>query len=60
MQSASEYVVKRKQEHACTSLDESLEIKKKMHMEEETRQFSALLVEHLGLAKAVGQPCRAQ
>ena len=60
MQSVNEYVAKREQEHVCTSYDKSLEIKKKMRMEEETRHLSALLAEHLGSAEAVGQPHRAQ
>ena len=60
MQSDSEYVAKRKHEHACTSHAKSLQIKKKMRMEEETRQLSASLAEHLGSMEAVGQPHWAQ
>ena len=60
MQSVNKNVAKRKHEHACTSCDESIEIRMKIRMEEETRQLSALLAEHLRLAEAVGQPCRAQ
>ena len=60
MQLDKENVAKRKHEHACTSYDESIEIKKKIRMEEETRQLSALLAEHLGSAKAVRQPRQGQ
>ena len=60
MQLDKENVAKRKHEHACTLYDESIEIKKKICMEEETRQLSALLAEHLGSAKAVRQPRQEQ
>ena len=56
MQLDKENVAKRKHEHACTLYDESIEIKKKIRMEEETRQLNALLAEHLESAKAIGQP----
>ena len=56
MQLDKENVAKRKHEHACTLYEESIEIKKKIRMEEETRQLNALLAEHLGSAKAIGQP----
>ena len=42
------------------SCDESLEIKKKIRMEEETRQLNVLLAKHLGSVEVAGQPCRAQ
>ena len=54
MQLDSEYVAKRKHEYACMSCDESIEIKKKIRMEEESRQLNALLAKHLGSAEAVG------
>ena len=60
MQLDNKYVAKRKHEYACMSCDESMEIKKKIRMEEETRQLSVLLAEHLGSAEAAGQPRRAQ
>ena len=60
MKSDKEHVAKRKQEHACASHVENLEMKKKMRMKEETRQLSALLAEHLGWAEAIGQPYWAQ